>query len=330
MEKATHKADLRPYVIKPTDEQPWFSMTRFSPITDDFYYHEDYLVILSPFNVVWEAPVLARSLKSLDEHIRYIQDNQIEKAYVVAEDISFLRECPSLKSLRIIPAYSASTFDYAPLYDMPNLEELSCQTIYGAKDALKTNIDYSRFAHLQKLIAFGAKGHSNLVSVKGLRTLYLGQGQPVSKTLKAFDFSELKELDICQSPIHSLDGIETAHHLQKLCLSYCRSLENLAALADIGETLTSLEIESCGKIKDFSWLQRLPNLENLVLFGSNSISDLSFLKNMKKLKSLRFTMNIQDGDLELCKRIPYVYCKNKKHYNFKNDDLPKGENSMDT
>ena len=97
MEEAIHKAELISYVIEPTSEQPWFSMTRFSPVTDDFYYHEDYLVILSPFDVVWESPVLARSLKSLDEHIQYIQDNQIEKAYIVAEDISFLRKCPSLK-----------------------------------------------------------------------------------------------------------------------------------------------------------------------------------------------------------------------------------------
>ena len=34
-------------------------------------------------------------------------------------------------------------------------------------------------------------------------------------------------------------------------------------------------------------------------------------------------MNVTDGDLTSCKNIPYVYCKDKKHYNLKNDDLPK-------
>lgn len=326
MEDNTNKTiPLQPYVIEPTESAPWFSMTRFSPITDGFYFKDDYLVILSPFDVVWESPVLARSRKTLEEHIQYIQENQLEKVYIVAEDISFLRQCPSVMSVKIIPAYSAAKFDYAPIYDMPNLRELNCQTVYGAKDALKAEVDYSQFTSLQNVYASGAKGHRNLESVKGLRHLYLGQGQPASKVLTGFDFSKLAEFDLCQSPIRSLDGIEQASWLQKLSLSYCRSLEDVAALVSVGETLTSLEIESCGKIKDFSFLYHFPNLENLVLFGSNTLPNLNFLERMPKLKSFRFTMNILDGDLELCKNVPYVYCKNRKHYNLKDEDLPKGK-----
>ncbi len=323
-DNANKNAPLQPYVIKPTDAAPWFSMTRFSPVTDDFYFKDDYLVILSPFDVVWESPVLARSQKTLEEHIQYIQENQFEKVYVVANDIAFLRQCPTITSLKIIPAYSAAKFDYSPLYDMPNLKELNCQTVYGHKDALKADVDYSHFPSLQCVYASGAKGHRNLESVKGLRHLYLGQGQPASKALTGFDFSELEKLDLCQSPIRSLNGIDQAACIQKLSLSYCRSLEDVAALVSVGKTLTSLEIESCGKIKDFSWLYHLPNLENLVLFGSNTLPNLSFLDSMPNLKSFRFTMNVLDGDLRLCKNVPYVYCKNRKHYNLKNEDLPKG------
>jgi len=323
-DNANKNAPLQPYVIKPTDAAPWFSMTRFSPVTDDFYFKDDYLVILSPFDVVWESPVLARSQKTLEEHIQYIQENQFEKVYVVADDIAFLRQCPTITSLKIIPAYSAAKFDYSPIYDMPNLKELNCQTVYGHKDALKADVDYSHFPSLQCVYARGAKGHRNLESVKGLRHLYLGQGQPASKALTGFDFSELEKLDLCQSPIRSLNGIDQATCIQKLSLSYCRSLEDVVALVSVGETLTSLEIESCGKIKDFSWLYHLPNLENLVLFGSNTLPNLGFLESMPNLKSFRFTMNVLDGDLGLCQNIPYVYCKNRKHYNFKDEDLPKG------
>lgn len=323
-DNANKNAPLQPYVIKPTDAAPWFSMTRFSPVTDDFYFKDDYLVILSPFDVVWESPVLARSQKTLQEHIQYIQENQFEKVYIVADDIAFLRQCPTITSLKIIPAYSAAKFDYSPIYHMPNLKELNCQTVYGHKNALKADVEYSHFPSLQCVYASGAKGHRNLESVKGLRHLYLGQGQPASKLLTGFDFSELEKLDLCQSPIRSLNGIDQAACIQKLSLSYCRSLEDVAALASVGKTLTSLEIESCGKIKDFSWLYHLPNLENLVLFGSNTLPNLSFLDSMPNLKSFRFTMNVLDGDLGLCKNVPYVYCKNRKHYNLKDEDLPKG------
>ena len=144
-------APLQPYVIKPTDAAPWFSMTRFSPVTDDFYFKDDYLVILSPFDVVWESPVLARSQKTLEEHIQYIQENQFEKVYIVADDIAFLRQCPTITSLKIIPAYSAAKFDYSPIYHMPNLKELNCQTVYGHKDALKADAGTGKLSPARKV-----------------------------------------------------------------------------------------------------------------------------------------------------------------------------------
>ena len=324
---ASKNKQLQPYAIKPTESAPWFSMTRFSPITEDFYFRDGYLVILSPFDVVWESPVLARSKKTLEEHIQYIQENQVEKVYIVAEDISFLRQCPSIGSVIIIPPYSSAKFDYSPLYDMPNLRELNCQTIYGPKDELKAELDYRRFPCLETVYAIGAKGHRNLESVNGLRSLYLGQGRPSTRSLMDFDLSNLEVLDLCQSPLRSLSGVERAVSLRKLRLSYCRVLEVVTALASVGDSLTSLEIESCGKIKDFSWLYALHNLESLALFGNNSIPNLDFLSNMKKLQSFRFTFNVADGNLDLCRNIPYVYCKNRKHYNLKDEDLPKEEES---
>lgn len=315
------KAELRPFILNPAPgENAPLTMTCFSPITNDFYFDNDELVILSPFEAVWEAPVLARSTKSLEEHIEYIQHNNIERVLVVAEDISFLRRCPNLRSVHIIPSNSADDFDYSPLYDLPNLRELSCQTIYGPKDMLHTEIDYSRFPELHTVCAYGDKGHQNLFAPKGLRKLYLSHGQPACKSLESFDLSELRELDLCQSPLRTLAGLETAQNLQTMSLSHCRTLENISA---IPESITSLQIDSCGKIKDFSRLYDLENLEKLTLYGSNALPDLSFLRQMPRLRCFRFTMNVLDGDLRECLRIPYAYCKNRKHYNLKDSDLPK-------
>lgn len=315
------KAELRPFLLKPASgENATFTMTRFSPITDDFYFQDDALVILSPFEVLWQSPVLARSTKSLEEHIGYIQQNHIAKALVVAEDISFLRRCPSLRSLHIIPADTAEQFDYSPLCDLPDLQELNCQTVYGPKDSLHTQIDYSCFPKLHTICASGAKGHQNLSAPKGLRKLYLSQGQPACKSLEPFDLSGLQELSLCQSPLRTLSGLENARTLQTLSLCNCRTLEDISA---IPQTVTSLEIDACGKIKDFSRLSSLANLEKLTLYGSNTLPDLSFLENMPHLRSFRFTVNVQDGDLTPCLRLKYAYCKNRKHYNLKDSDLPK-------
>ncbi len=323
---AENSKQLKPHVVisEPLDGPVYFNMTRFAPLADGFAFcNKDYLVIINPPDVLWESPVVPRSRKTLEEHIQYIQENQIKKALVVAEDISFLLQCPSLEHLQIIPPYSATTFDYSPLYDMPNLKRLNCQTVYGPKDNLSADVDYSRISGLEHLHLFGKKGHHNLNAVRGLRTLSFAQGQPASKTLADLDVASLEDLDLCQSPVPTLAGLENAKKLSKLGLSHCRQLEDISALSSIRESLTMLDIEACGKIKDFSVLAELRNLEHLRLYGSNSLPDLRFLENMPKLKTFTFTMNVLDGDLSLCMNVPYASCRNKKHYNLKDADLPK-------
>jgi len=113
--------------------------------------------------------------------------------------------------------------------------------------------------------------------------------------------------------------------MQCLYLLYNRKLEDISALAKVKSTLKALRIVNCAKIKDFSVLSELENLELLELWGSNSLPDLKFLNNLKKLKTFIFNVNILDGDLTPCLNLSYVYCgKSKRYYNLKDKDLPKG------
>lgn len=92
------------------------------------------------------------------------------------------------------------------------------------------------------------------------------------------------------------------------------------------KTLRALRIENCPKIEDFSVLAELENLELLELTGKNTLPNLQFLKQMKNLKTFVFDMNVLDGDLTPCLDLSYVYSrKNRKHYNVKDKDMPRGE-----
>lgn len=308
-----------------------FTLTKVAPWTDDFFFYcitdpkeRDAIVILNPPTVTWEAPLLARSRRSLDEHIQYIQDNQIKKAVIVAENIEFIRQCTSLEYLWIIPAWEAETFDYSPLCELPNLRWLDCQMVYGPRDNQIANMDFSRLSAIQTLHIRGKKGNQNLNKLCGLTDVSFSEGQPASKDLSDFlIMDDLLSLDICQSKLRSLHGIENARKLNTIALSYNRSLEDISALSALRDTLTVLSIESCGKVRDFSVLKDLHKLEHLNLNGSNELPNLEFLHNMPHLKTFVFSMNVLDGDLTLCKNIPYASCKNKKHYNLKDKDLPK-------
>lgn len=299
--------------------------------TDDFFIRDldilaekDALVIHNPKEAFVVTPVLLKSRKSLDEHIEYIQRNNIKKAIIVAEDIQFLTECHSLEYLWILPGVETKSFDYSPAYQLPNIKWLSCETTTGWDNVQVASVDYSQFREVRSLNINGNKGQHNVALARNVISLIFDFGYPNAKNLmNSFPGAVLRNFAICQAPITSLSGIEGAIHLRRLKLSNNRKLMDISALHNLHETLGCLEIDTCGKISDFSVLNTLHNLEYLTLKGSNVLPDLSFLRNMPNLRYLHLTMNVADGDLSLCERLQYVRIQNRKHFSHKDKDLPK-------
>lgn len=309
----------------------FFSFNQLPLYTEEFFFRklndtnsEDAIVVFNPQDAIIVSPVFLRSRRSLEEHIEHIRNNNIKKAIVVAEDIQFLKQCPSLEYLWILPAITASEFDYSPIYEMPNIKWLQCETMYGVKQENVSTIDYSRFPRLERLGVIGEKGHLNVHAAEKVVSLIFDFGFPNAKALKGFICGkELKSFSINQSQIQSLEGIEVASQLCRLELSYNRNLTDISSLRHLNQTLRFLEIDTCGRITDFTVLKELHNLEFLTLKGSNILQDLSFLKEMPILKNFHLTMNVIDGDLSLCEHLPYAKIKNRKHYSHKDNELPK-------
>jgi hypothetical protein len=285
----------------------------------------DAIVIRNPENCDCWSPKKSFSTKTLKEHIDFINETKIEKAFITADDLSFLEMCPSLKYLCIVPSKSASnTFSYAPLYKMPEIKYLRCETTYqGLSKKLSTSIDYSQIKGLNEIDAVGV-GHSNYEKNEKLEILSISEEKNHENLMWLSDCKKLKKLDFVKTKLKSLKGIRLLGNLQYLSLSYCHSLIDISELNAIAHSLKVLSIEVCPKITNFSCLNKLENLEHLELIGSNSLPDLSFLKNMKNLKTFTFSMNVLSNDLSLCLNIPYVnMTKGKKAYNLKDKDLPK-------
>ena len=213
-------------------------------------------------------------------------------------------------------------FDYSPLYAMPNLKSVCCTTQYGLKGQYKTTVDYSKLHNLKEIKMAGT-GHDAYEKLPSLESLW------ISNCKKHLDFKEiscstqLRDVTFMQYGIRTLDGIEKHARMQSVALWMNRSLTDISALKNLGSTLRVLDIEGCPKITDFAVLSALINLEHLRLYGSNRLPSLDFLKEMPNLKTFTFTMDVEDGDLILCKDIPYASCKNRKHFNLKDAQLPK-------
>ena len=279
-----------------------------------------------PHNVK-EAIKIVTGTRPIHEYIDYINKNNINSAEIIMPNIEFLKFCPSLKHLKIWPSYdSTENYDFSPLYDHPEILSLNCGNIYGNRDQYISEIDYSRITGLVDLSLGVNKGTRKFNSINTLKSLGVGNYKSKNNDIQdLFSSEQLDTLVLNGCRIESLNGIEKSKRLQCLYLYYNRSLKDISSLRKVKKTIKALRIENCPKIADFSVLAELENLELLELTGKNVLPDLKFINSMKNLKTFVFDMNVEDGDLTPCLNLSYVYCdKNRKHYNLKDKDLPKG------
>ena len=298
-------------------------MNAIAEIRDNF----EFVPFLYPF-AMKNAIKIVVGTHSTEAYQEYIYKKGIDQAIIYMPDLNVIRGCPSLKHLRIYPSYNAApNFDYTPLYEAPEIKTLVCPNQYGDRDQYISPIDYSQINGLINLSVSVNSGTMNYNKIETLRSLCVGAFKEKNGNLtNLFCSKELDTLRLIECRVNSLDGIETSPKMQCLYLDYNRSLRDISALRKVKNSLKALRIENCSQIQDFSVLAELENLELLELSGSNSLPSLSFLKSMKRLKTFIFSMNVEDGDLTPCLDLSYVYSeKNRKHYNLKDKELPKGE-----
>lgn len=287
----------------------------------------EFTSIMYPFNQK-HAIKINENQHTVEEYIEYINKHKLEQAEIVMPDLNVLDSCPTLKYLKIWPSINADeNFDFSQLYKVPEIRMLNCRNVYGERHQFIGKIDYSQISGLEDLSLSVNKGTINYNKIDNLKSLSIGgfKGEKGDLT-NLFCSSILDTLELRECKEYALDGLEISERLQCLYISYNRNLKDISALAKVKDTLTTLRIQNCSKIEDFSVLNELENLELLEIWGSNSLDDLRFLKNMKKLKTFIFNVNVLNGDLTPCLDLSYVYCdKSKKNYNLKDKDLPKGK-----
>ena len=145
----------------------------------------DAIVIRNPSRCDCWTPKLGFSSRSLDEHIRFINQHGVQKALLIAESIDFLDQCPSLKALMIIPADSAAPyFDYQPLYQTKCVY-LDCRTAYGGStEPLHTELDYSKMLQLEELRLSGVE-HKNYEQLRQLKSVHISKAPKLNLYIRS-------------------------------------------------------------------------------------------------------------------------------------------------
>lgn len=282
----------------------------------------DAIVIRNPPEA--QCPLFSRlqPTRSIEEHIAFINEHNIRKALVIANDIGFLSACQSITTLQLI-ALSGDEFDYSALYELPALESLELPAMPDKGITAANAPDFSKLPALRTLKVSDV--NEGLSGAQNLHELSIDEVKKGHSDLTTIVSSKaLTSLDISNCGITSLNGLEVAEALTSLSLDGDRKLSNVDSIESAAPTLRTLSIMGCPKITDFAFLGKLHELENLELLGNNELENLDFLGSMPKLKIFRLGMNVLDGNLTPCLNVPYVGLqKGRKHYNLKDADLPK-------
>lgn len=286
-------------------------------------YIYDNLLVYSPDSARATVGYYGPPGRTLEEHIALINTMKLEKATIIAEDLGFLPRCPSLKKLSILHANGIDhELDFSPLYELPQVESIDIAAPnMGLSKGPAIRIDFTKLPGLRS-VSVCSNDVYNYHLIPTLEKLWHSNDKRHRDLTNISCSPHLKQLELLSCATKTLDGIGQ-FPLQAVSLSYLRGLEDISALSGCAGTLRSLNIDHCGKVKDLSCLHNLHELECLHLDGGQTIQDLSFLRNMPKLRIFTFSMTVEDGDLKPCLDVPYVYCsKIKRHYNLKGKDLP--------
>ncbi len=257
--------------------------------------------------------------RTLEECIEYVNNNKIEIAIIIGNDLSFLNRCPSIK--RFVFYLNTENRETPKMSYLSKLRGIKSFGISGFDGIDKLSINGTSPLLFQKL--------------KTLKYLSLCSYDVESKkanerisTFEDFDLPKLVKLSASQCNISSLEGIQNCPSLQWINLDYMKNLADISSLATLAPTLRALCIDHCPKITDFSVISKLNNLEYLELRGKNEIPSLDFIKNLPNLKLINLSMNVLDGDFSALKNVRYADVICKRHYNLKNKDLPKDRTDL--
>ena len=320
-----HLDEAFPYGT-PEDRNGIFREGYFFGCMDYPYNVYDAIVIRSPDRcTAWRAAYDV-SGRSLQEHIAFINEYKLKKAIIIADNLDFLEECPTLTRFCIVPADTAANhFDYSPLYRREKIEYFHCDTEYGGlKPDKKTTVDLAKLPQLEELNIHWEKGTKNYEGTTTLKRLMINRRLDFRDLHSIAGNTHLQDLEAVLCGLRNLNGIEAFPELRHLCLWYCRNIADISDLASVKDSLEILTIEKCPKIKDFSVLSSMKSLRWLKLVGSNKLPDLEFLRELPNLEAFTFDMDVDNGDLRPCMQIPSVMLiRNRKHFNLKNDQLPR-------
>lgn len=253
----------------------------------------------------------------INECMRIYAENHLDGVAITTahdyklQNVDFLAEYPEIKQLSI----SDGINDISAIHTLRNLESL----LISGKNR---KINFSCFPSLIELIADWSSHFLNMDQCKSLKRISFYNYNPKTKDCSSIsNVPWIEKLEIVQSPINTLNGLEYFNQLKELQFSYCSKLETLCCIGKSKETLVSLLFDHCKSIKNPEYVTQFHDL-NTLAYNNGLLQSIKFIKKMTALKSFRFVgTDVIDGDMTPCIGLRYAGFSNKKHFSHTMEEI---------
>lgn len=232
------------------------------------------------------------------------------------DDLAFVKDFPSLRYLEIADPAPA---DLRPLESLSNLRGLMIESP-------PCGLDFACFPELEVFTGAWHSENRGLSAARELRRLHIGKYVTKTRDFSALAGSiRLEELHLTQTPIQSLDGLETLEDLRYLELAYAPKLRSLEAFARCGDSLRELSLQKLPTIASYQPLAALSRLRRLKVSSCAPMPDLKWTEPLRQLDFFTFVeTNVIDGDMTPLLRLPalrIVGTGQKRRYNLTSDEV---------
>jgi len=230
--------------------------------------------------------------------LKKIKKIMLAGEYRGAKDISFL--CSSgFSQIESITISSSDINNIDGLYECGSLKSLGISNVHKS-----TKIDFSKLISLRALSLDWSKYYSHIFALSQLQDISISK-YPFENLEHFQSFEKLRIIELTQSKLVSLEGIETLKTIEKIKLSYNRNLLSLKGIGKKHKFLKTISIYNASKLFQIEMLKNATNLENISLAKMKEIDSFKFLDNLQKLKNIQIKpefFKVKDEDFSPIER----------------------------
>lgn len=237
-----------------------------------------------------DNPFLGKTLcidgDKLEDCAEVVNSEQITKILIsggheVFENLMFLNK-KEFSQIDTVTLSSSNIKNVEVLYKLKNLNSIGISNIHQS-----TAIDFEKLTSLKSVSLDWSKRYSNIDKLADLEDFKISK-YPYKDLAFLNSYRKLKCIELTQSKVTSLKGIDELSQIEKIELHYNKNLVSLNGISFKHKNLKHLSVYSSPKLFEVNkFLSNAINLELIHLAKVKEIDSFKFLNKLDNLKKIQ-------------------------------------------